>query len=187
MRPTGAGLSVPFRPLLCFRSNAASSSAMTAFGKHDVGAPGYPTNVAKSALMAPRRSRSLFARAKQALWCASLVAACAGSALASAPTGNALVMFEQEGCPYCAQWDRNVGRVYAKTDEAAILPLRRVDLHATRPADLRAIGGVRFTPTFVVMHCGKEVARITGYLGDEQFWGLLDAGIRTVKDLPSCS
>ena len=80
-----------------------------------------------------------------------------------------------------------MGRVYSKTDEAAILPLRRVDLHAVRPADLRAIGGVRFTPTFVIMHCGKEVARITGYLGDEQFWGLLDASIRTVKESPTCS
>ncbi|GAC1423532.1 MAG: hypothetical protein NVSMB64_31490 [Candidatus Velthaea sp.] len=98
-----------------------------------------------------------------------------------------LVMFEQEGCPYCAAWNRDVGNSYAKTDEGKALPLRRIDLHALRPAELRAIGGVRFTPTFVVMHCGREFARITGYLGNEQFWGLLDASLRNLKAAPACS
>ena len=96
-------------------------------------------------------------------------------------------MFEQAGCPYCAAWDREVGHVYAQTDEAKTLPLRRVDLFATRPADLRNIGGVRFTPTFVVMHCGREFARITGYLGNEQFWGLLDNSVKSIKESPACA
>lgn len=99
---------------------------------------------------------------------------------------DTLVMFEQEGCPYCAAWNRNVGQIYPKTDEAKLLPLRRVDLHAIRPADLRGIGGVRFTPTFVVMHCGREFARITGYVGDEQFWGLLDQSVKSIKESPAC-
>lgn len=137
--------------------------------------------------MATPAPRSSLSRATQALAGVLLAAACTASALASAPARDSLVMFEQAGCPYCAQWDRNVGRVYAKTDEAVLLPLRRVDLHAERPADLRAIAGVRFTPTFVVLHCGKEIARITGYLGDEQFWGLLDASIHTIKEAPTCS
>ncbi|GAC1458055.1 MAG: hypothetical protein PVSMB8_14500 [Vulcanimicrobiaceae bacterium] len=97
-----------------------------------------------------------------------------------------LVMFEQAGCGYCAAWNRDVGHVYAKTDEAKILPLRRVDIHAARPADLRSIGGIRFTPTFVVLHCGREFARMTGYLGDEQFWGLLDQNVRSIKESPAC-
>jgi thioredoxin-related protein len=34
---------------------------------------------------------------------------------------------------------------------------------------------VRYTPTFVVVDHGHEVGRITGYIDDESFWGLLDA------------
>lgn len=99
---------------------------------------------------------------------------------------DALVMFEQVGCPYCAQWNRDVGSVYAKTDEGKLLPLVRVDLHAKRSAALDHIGGLRYTPTFVVVHCGREFSRITGYLGDEQFWGLIDASLRSLKEAPKC-
>ena len=95
-------------------------------------------------------------------------------------------MFEQEGCPYCAAWNRDVGAAYPKTDEGRAFPLRRVDIHAARPADLLAIGGVVFTPTFVVLHCGREFARITGYIGNEQFWGLLDQSVRSIKESPAC-
>ena len=111
-----------------------------------------------------------------------------GAEAAGASTAHdQLVMFEQEGCPYCAAWNRDVGNAYAKTDEGKAFPLRRVDIHRTRPSDLRAIGGVRFTPTFVVMHCGREFARITGYLGNEQFWGLLDQSVRSIAESPACA
>jgi len=105
-----------------------------------------------------------------------------GTVAAVPATADELVMFQQQGCPYCAAWDRQVGRIYVKTDEAKILPLRRVDIHATRPTELKQIHGVVFTPTFVVLHCGREFARITGYVGDEQFWGLLDEAVKAVTD-----
>ena len=98
---------------------------------------------------------------------------------------NGLVMFEQAGCPYCALWNREVGAAYASTPEGKALPLRRVDLHAPRPTDLRAIEGVRFTPTFVVLHCGIEYRRITGYSGNEAFWGLLDEADRSLRAEPA--
>lgn len=95
-----------------------------------------------------------------------------------------LVMFEQAGCPYCARWNADIGTVYASTPEGKALPLRRVDLHARRPADLEAIEGVRFTPTFVVLHCGIEYRRITGYGGNDAFWGLLDEAERSLQTEP---
>ncbi len=97
-----------------------------------------------------------------------------------------LVMFEQAGCPYCAAWDREIGTVYAKTDEAHVVPLRRVDIHAPRPADLKDVELAHFTPTFVVMHCGREFARITGYISQDQFWGLLDASLKQMKESSPC-
>ena len=100
------------------------------------------------------------------------------------PSNSQLVMFEQEGCPFCAAWNHEVGTVYPKTDEAKQLPLRRVDIHAARPADLRSVGGIIYTPTFVVLHCGNEVQRIVGYAGTEQFWEMLDIAIQKIGPHP---
>jgi len=97
-----------------------------------------------------------------------------------AARADELVMFQQEGCPFCHAWNHDIGRIYAKTDEAKLLPLRRVDIHAPRPADLTSVKGIRYTPTFVVMHCGHEVERIVGYSGQDQFWELLDEGVKEI-------
>lgn len=115
--------------------------------------------------------------------------AIAGGAIAAAPArsdADQLVMFEQQACPFCADWNRHVGRIYAKTDEAKVLPLRRVDIDVARPADLASVRGIVFTPTFVVTHCGREIRRITGYISDEQFWGLLDEAVKALKAELAC-
>ena len=84
-----------------------------------------------------------------------------------------LVMFEQMACEWCEAWDEEVGEIYPRTAEGRRAPLRRVDIHDDRPADLAAINGSRFTPTFVLVADGREVGRITGYAGDAFFWDLL--------------
>jgi len=84
-----------------------------------------------------------------------------------------LVMFETESCHWCDAWDRDVGGIYHKTPEALVAPLRRVDIDAPRPDDLKTIRGVVYTPTFVVMDEGREIGRINGYPGSDHFWGLL--------------
>lgn len=90
------------------------------------------------------------------------------------PAGAAeLVMFESPYCEWCERWDEEVGQVYAKTSEARAAPLRRVDIDDDRPADLKGLRSIIYTPTFVLMDKGREVGRITGYPGEEFFWGLL--------------
>lgn len=84
-----------------------------------------------------------------------------------------LVMFEAAGCPYCARWNREIARIYPKTEEGRRAPLRRVDIAAPRPADLAGIANIVYTPTFVLIENGKEIGRIVGYGGDEIFWSLL--------------
>ncbi len=86
-----------------------------------------------------------------------------------------LVMFEQGGCVWCARWNRDVGPVYDKTAEAKTLPLRRIDIDQQSAAGITLAAPVRYTPTFVVVDNGREIGRITGYINDEAFWGLLDA------------
>lgn len=102
------------------------------------------------------------------------LAALVGLALASLPLRAAeLVMFEREGCIWCARWDREVAPVYANTPEGKAAPLRRVGLGSTRADEPGLAAPVRFTPTFVLMDEGREVGRITGYINDDAFWGLL--------------
>ncbi len=102
--------------------------------------------------------------------------------LAATPSLAAeLVMFESEGCVWCEAWDRDIGPIYAMTDEARILPLRRMDIFDPLPPALAGIAEVIYTPTFVIVSCGKEVDRIVGYLGEDQFWGLLGAAMATLE------
>lgn len=92
-----------------------------------------------------------------------------------------LVMFWRDGCPYCAQFDREIGPIYQKTDEGKAAPLRRVDIRAPVPPDLGSVTVERITPVFVLVDHGREIGRIRGYPGEDNFWGLL-AGM--IGDLP---
>ena len=85
-----------------------------------------------------------------------------------------LLMFESRGCVYCLRWDRAVGAIYDKTEEAKTLPLRRIDIDTQTADDVKLKSPVRYTPTFVVVDNGREVGRIEGFNSDDQFWGLLD-------------
>lgn len=100
--------------------------------------------------------------------------------LAASPAAAAeLVMFERDGCVWCARWEREVGQIYAKTPEGAAAPLRRVNLDRGSGTESGLKGPVRFTPTFVLLDNGREIARITGYMGEEAFWGLLGKYLTT--------
>lgn len=82
-------------------------------------------------------------------------------------------MFERDGCVWCARWNREIAPIYDKTDEAKLLPLRRIDMDRDKTPGFTLASPVRFTPTFVIVDHGAEIGRITGYLNDESFWGLL--------------
>jgi hypothetical protein len=95
-----------------------------------------------------------------------------------------LVMFEQGGCVWCARWNREVGPVYDKTAEAKVLPLRRVDIGRQTAAGITLAAPVIYTPTFVVVDNGREIGRITGFINDGAFWGLLDTLAAKLERLP---
>ncbi len=105
----------------------------------------------------------------------ALAAASAAAFLAAAPSGldaEELVMVEELGCIWCEQWNREIAHIYPKTPEGRAAPLRRVDIHDL-PDDLSFARAPFFTPTFVLMRDGVELARIEGYSGEDFFWGLL--------------
>jgi thioredoxin-related protein len=101
----------------------------------------------------------------------AVVIALAAPAVAEAAE---LLVFERRGCTWCGRFEAEIAPVYEKTDEGRQAPLRRVDIDADGPpADVALAAPVRFTPTFILVDAGREIGRITGYMSDEAFWGLL--------------
>ena len=90
---------------------------------------------------------------------------------------------EEPGCIWCARWNADIGPTYAKTGEGAAAPLRRVDITGPIPEDITLVRDVIFTPTFVLLIDGAEVARLEGYPGEDFFWGLLGQML-TDNDVP---
>ncbi len=94
---------------------------------------------------------------------------CAPVAAAADPV---LLMAEENGCFWCARWNKEIGHIYPKTAEGMTAPLQRFDIHGPEP-DVTFAQPVHFTPTFILVNDGAEVARIEGYPGEDFFWGLL--------------
>jgi thioredoxin-related protein len=107
------------------------------------------------------------------VWLASAVILAAQLAGMMSARGAELLMFESLTCEWCQKWDEEVGVIYAKTAEGRMAPLRRIDIYETRPADLRSVRGIIYTPTFVLWDRGREIGRVVGYPGEDGFWGLL--------------
>lgn len=93
-----------------------------------------------------------------------------------------LLMVEEKWCHWCEKWNEEIGGIYNKTDEGRRAPLRRVDIHAGMPTDVELTSRPQYTPTFILIHEGKEVSRIEGYPGEDFFWGLLG---RMLEKLPA--
>ena len=101
---------------------------------------------------------------------------------AKASATTELIMFEEASCSWCRIWHEEIGPIYPLTDEAKLAPLRRVDVNDARPADLKGLKAVHFTPTFVLMKDGREVDRLLGYPGEDFFWALLAQMIEKLPD-----
>jgi thioredoxin-related protein len=112
---------------------------------------------------------------------ALLLAALSGSAVQAAE----LLMFREDGCRYCAEWERDIGEIYPRTAEARHAPLRRIDAHGAPPAEVSLDGAIRYTPTFILVEDGAEVDRIVGYPGENAFWSLLGQMLERLSQNPS--
>jgi hypothetical protein len=93
-----------------------------------------------------------------------------------------LLMFEQPGCQYCAEWNADVAPEYPLTDEGRAAPLERVQLRDPLVEGITLVSPPVFTPTFVLLRDGREVDRIEGYPGEDFFWGLLGQMIAKAGD-----
>ncbi len=111
-----------------------------------------------------------------------VLAAIAMLAVGGAAHAAELVVMQQPGCAWCAHFEAEIAPAYPNSEEGRRAPLRRVDITGQWPADLAAVTPEHFTPTFVLVDKGIEVARLRGYPGDQFFWFLIDV---MLKKLPA--
>lgn len=97
------------------------------------------------------------------------------AASGAAPVGAApvieLVMVADPGCPYCARWEEEVGVAYAASAEGHFAPLVR---RQRDDPEVKRLGNIIYSPTFILLRDGVEIGRIVGYPGPDFFWGLLE-------------
>ncbi|SDF35352.1 hypothetical protein SAMN04488105_11823 [Salipiger thiooxidans] len=108
-------------------------------------------------------------RTSALLAAAALVSLIAGQAIAEVR----LVMVSQPGCAYCARWEAEIAPAYPNTTEGRFAPLLRADLRQGAPEGITYERKVLFTPTFILVDNGSELARLEGYPGEDFFWPLL--------------
>ena len=80
-----------------------------------------------------------------------------------------LVIVEQPGCYTCRLWNQQIAPIYPNTEAGQFAPLRREELRH-KPADLTYARRINFTPTFLLIEDGQEIARLEGYPGEDFFW-----------------
>ncbi len=92
-----------------------------------------------------------------------------------------LLMFELPDCQPCIQFEREVGRIYGKTDEGRRAPIQRLPLDGPAPDGVALDAEVEVAPTFVLIRDRRELGRITGYRDDEAFWLSLTRLLRKLE------
>jgi len=125
----------------------------------------------------------LFKPSWQRLWIATVAAVLISLAPARAAfaEGWELLMIEQPGCIYCHRWHAEIGPIYPLSPEGRFAPLRIAQLRAM-PSDVSLTRRAVYTPTFVLLSDGQEMARVEGYPGDDLFWSML--GLMITKTYP---
>ena len=88
-----------------------------------------------------------------------------------------LIMFDSDYCTWCAQWEEQIGVIYDLTLESCNASLRKIDIGDDIPDSILLKKEIQYTPTFVLVFKNHEVARITGYPGEEFFWSMLQEAI----------
>ena len=89
---------------------------------------------------------------------------------AEAETGMELVVLEVENCIYCRLFRRDVLPQYQASPRARKVPIRFLDLNDKAADDLELSSPVMVVPTVVLIRDKREISRVPGYVGPENFF-----------------
>ncbi len=85
-----------------------------------------------------------------------------------------LFMLTDKNCGICIVWEKQIGKIYNKTDVSKIFPIKRIYLDKIDKDELNKIFKTNVTPTFVFYENNVEIGRISGYSNPEMFWWQID-------------
>ncbi len=100
----------------------------------------------------------------------------AGIETAAAITGSdaasnlQLVVLEAPGCTYCNLFRRYVVPAYETSPKSRTIPMKFIDMNDEAYGELGLDAPVDMVPTTILMQNNREVGRIPGYLGPENFF-----------------
>lgn len=93
-----------------------------------------------------------------------------GAAAQDGP-GFRLLMIEQDGCPHCSLFNRDIAPIYDVSPEGRAAPLVRADLRGPLPDGVTLQSPPFATPTFILLGPdGRERDRLLGFPGEDFFW-----------------
>ena len=87
---------------------------------------------------------------------------------------NKLLMITADYCVYCQIWEKEIGKIYPKTDISKSFPLERIELDKNLIINDSDNYETKITPTFVFFKENEEIGRIIGYSSAEMFWWQVD-------------
>ena len=87
---------------------------------------------------------------------------------------NKLLMITADYCVYCQIWEKEIGKIYPKTDISKSFPLERIELDEYLISNNSDNYKAKGTPTFVFFKENEEIGRIIGYTNAEMFWWQVD-------------
>ena len=89
-----------------------------------------------------------------------------------------LLMISDKTCLICMVWEKQIGKIYPKTEIANKFPLSRIEMNDFVNYTKHKIKKTNITPTFIFIRNNNEKGRIEGYTSPEMFWWQVDEIIR---------
>ena len=92
----------------------------------------------------------------------------------SAKDNSLLLMITDKTCLICMVWEKQIGKIYPKTEIANKFPLSRIEMNDFVNYTKHKIKKTNITPTFIFIRNNNEKGRIEGYTSPEMFWWQVD-------------
>lgn len=81
-----------------------------------------------------------------------------------------LLVMEADGCIYCGIFRRDVLPSYEASERGKEMPVRFVDINDIPKTGIELQSQIDILPTFVIIKDNREIGRIPGYMGPEDFF-----------------
>ena len=93
---------------------------------------------------------------------------------ASGNNDSLMLMVTEKTCLVCKIWEKQIGKIYPKTEIANKFPLFRTEIKDFVNYFKIDLKKTKITPTFIFIENNNEKGRIIGYTNPEMFWWQVD-------------